>query len=81
MDVDDGLHTFKAGSTLFTHSIEYLSTNGVYVIEDVSIKDLLLYKLFFNTQTYNVEYVVLDRPGLNPTDNNLIVVRKNKTSG
>jgi hypothetical protein len=30
--IDDGLHTFEAGSTLFLNSIKKLSSNGVYII-------------------------------------------------
>lgn len=76
--LDDGLHTFMAGSTLFTNSIKYLSSTGVYVIEDVTFSDLLLYQVFFKTQAFNVQYIVLDRPGIEPSDNNLIVIRKLK---
>ena len=33
--IDDGLHTFEAGSTLFNHSNHLLKQGGVYIIEDV----------------------------------------------
>jgi hypothetical protein len=33
--IDDGLHTFEAGWTLFNHSNQLLKQGGVYVIEDV----------------------------------------------
>lgn len=44
--LDDGLHTFQAGSTLFTNSIHALAEDGVYVIEDVSKSNLTLYADF-----------------------------------
>ncbi len=73
--IDDGLHTFQAGSCLFTHSIEKLSSSGIYVIEDVSQDDLKKYKYFFKTQNYLVDYVSTKGPNF-IFDNNLVVVRK-----
>jgi hypothetical protein len=74
--VDDGLHTFVAGSTLFTHSIEKLSQSGIYIIEDVTCEDLEKYKDFFKTSEYQVEFVTLYRPDAVLFDNNLVVIRK-----
>lgn len=74
--IDDGLHTFDAGITLFTHSIKKLSNKGIYVIEDVGVNDLLKYKNFFSNQSYVVEYVMMFRTGLNVAHNNLVVIRK-----
>lgn len=74
--VDDGLHTFEAGSTLFLHSIDRLSQNGIYVIEDVGSADLLRYKDFFHDKDYIVEYVCLYRPSISLDDNSLVVIRK-----
>ena len=73
--LDDGLHTFKAGSTLFTNSIHALADDGVYVIEDVSRADLLVYVEFFKHQSYFVEYHVMTAEH-ETRDNNVIVVRK-----
>ena len=72
--VDDGLHTFKAGITLFKNSIERLSQTGIYVIEDVKIEDLILYKDFFDEQDFNVDYVLIKQPKLLPEF--LVVIRK-----
>lgn len=74
--LDDGLHTFEAGSNLFTHSIEHLANSGIYVIEDVSLPDLAKYKEFFQDTEFLVDYVLLHRPKLGLGDNNLVVVRK-----
>lgn len=73
--LDDGLHTFKAGSTLFANSIHALADDGVYVIEDVSLSDLLVYVEFFKPQSYFVEYHVMSAEH-ETRDNNVIVVRK-----
>ena len=74
--VDDGLHTFEAGSTLFTHSIDKLAENGIYIIEDVFQDDLLRYKDFFKNKNYIVEYVCLFRPMIGLRNNSLVVIRK-----
>jgi hypothetical protein len=74
--IDDGLHTFEAGSTLFLNSIDKLSSNGIYIIEDVPLFDLIRFKEFFNNYKYIVEYLCLFGPSPSKTDNNLIVVRK-----
>ena len=44
--IDDGLHTFEAGKCLFENSIKNLSQSGIYIIEDVSIPDLVKYQEF-----------------------------------
>jgi hypothetical protein len=73
--LDDGLHTFKAGSMLFANSIHALAENGVYVIEDVSHSDLQLYSDFFDDRGYIVEYHIMAAEH-KTNDNNLIVIRK-----
>lgn len=74
--IDDGLHTFEAGATLFQYSIDKLSTHGIYVIEDVSMQNLPNYKVFFDQFDYVVDYVILEKPKSISVDNNLIVVRR-----
>ena len=74
--VDDGLHTFDAGLTLFILSIDRLSIDGVYIIEDVAINDLIKYKKFFSNSEYEVDYVLMNRPDLPLSDNSLVVIRK-----
>lgn len=75
--VDDGLHTFEAGSTLFSNSISLLGADGVYVIEDVSAPDLREYDNFFSALNYRVEFISLHRVGIPVGDNSLVVIRKN----
>jgi hypothetical protein len=74
--IDDGLHTFEAGSILFLHSIDKLAANGIYIIEDVHPVDLMRYKDFFRNRKYIVEYVSLFRASIGLADNSLVVVRK-----
>ena len=72
--VDDGLHTFEAGITLFKNSIFKLSKTGIYVIEDVNIWDLPHYLDFFVKTEYIVDYVALKQQNLNHEF--LLVIRK-----
>jgi hypothetical protein len=74
--LDDGLHTFEAGSTLFLNSIDKLSKNGIYIIEDVFPTDMLRYMDFFENTNYAVEFVSLHLPSAKIIDNSLVVVRK-----
>ena len=74
--IDDGLHTFEAGSTLFNHSISRLASNGIYVIEDVMYRDFVRYQSFFNTKEYIIDYVFLESPNVFRKNNNLIVIRR-----
>jgi hypothetical protein len=73
--LDDGLHSFVAGSTFFVGSINSLAENGVYVIEDVSNSNLLKYMNFFKNRSYIVEYHMFQAEYQN-YDNNLILIRK-----
>lgn len=75
--IDDGLHTFHAGRILFENSVQKLSDNGIYIIEDVTPQSLIEFKSYFSTSDYVVEYVNLFRPGVKViSDNNLIAIRK-----
>ena len=77
--VDDGLHTFKAAICLFEESISKLSDNGIYVIEDFTISDLLKFKGYFEDKSYQVDYINLFRHNSPLNDNCLIVIRKLKS--
>jgi len=74
--IDDGLHTFEAGSCFFEHSYNYLCDKGIYIIEGISITDFRKYKNFFLNFRCHVDYVCLKRPHHKLGDNNLIVIRK-----
>lgn len=76
--LDDGLHTFEAGISLFENSIENLSDSGLYIIEDISLVDLLKFMDYFsNHSKYNASYITLMRPYLQQHgDNNLLMIKK-----
>lgn len=79
--IDDGLHTFRAGSTLFLESIDRLAPDGTYIIEDVQQDDMFRYMDFFRGFDLRVDFVTLRRPPHNGNyvaiqDNQLVVVRR-----
>lgn len=74
--IDDGLHTFEAGICLLENSINNLAAEGVYIIEDVKIRDVLKYREYFRAKNYEVQYVNLFSAELPVFDNSLIVIRK-----
>ena len=83
--IDDGLHEFEAGRTLFLESIDRLASNGTYIIEDVSYGDMNRYMDFFGALDYKVDFVSLRRPAHNGRDlplgdNQLVVIRRTKSS-
>lgn len=74
--VDDGLHTFAAGKTLFEGSFGRLKPGGCYVIEDVSVHDLGKYQRLFSELGFPAEFHQLFRNNNPPSDNNLVIVRR-----
>lgn len=75
--IDDGLHEFHAGIQLFTSSKEKIAPHGIYIIEDVSIEDLLKYYTYFSGQDeFIIDYLNLYRPNKSLSDNNLILIRR-----
>jgi len=78
--IDDGLHEFEAGKVFFENTIDYLAQNGFYIIEDISLKDNILYKNYFSnlTNIYSVHFFNLSTPKRSKDDDNrLLVVFKN----
>ena len=79
--IDDGLHTFQAGKTLFLESIGYLAPNGTYIIEDVEHDDMFKYMDFFDGLDFRVSFVSLRRPleggrEVPVGDNQLVVIKR-----
>jgi hypothetical protein len=78
--IDDGLHRFEAGKTLFLGSVDRLAANGTYIIEDVTHGDMIRYMDFFRTLDFRVDFVSLGRTAENGRhlplgDNQLILIR------
>lgn len=74
--VDDGLHEYDAGRILFENSIDRLSDNGIYIIEDVKQHDVLNYEKYFRNTQYRVSFINMYRQNDVLFDNTLIMIRK-----
>ena len=76
--IDDGLHTFNASINFFEISINYLSNNGIYIIEDVQTSEFKDFTEYFYMQkdVFNVNFLILENPSSPKTNNNLIEIRK-----
>jgi hypothetical protein len=74
--IDDGLHLFEAGKTLFENSFQYLKEGGTYIIEDVLISDKPKYIQYFAESRHDVYFIDLLRPNINLLDNSLIMISK-----
>lgn len=73
--IDDGLHEPKANFNFFINSFHKLKKNGVYIIEDVSYKNIKILKN--KLENYDVDIVTLSSKYKKYyLDNNLIIIRK-----
>ena len=77
--IDDGLHTVSAGIVFFDNVIDSLADDGIYIIEDVKLPDMLEIAKHLGRyeSNYDVRLVNLDRPGKSISDNSLVMVTKN----
>ena len=74
--LEDGLHEYNANICFFENSINYLSDNGVYIIEDVYFKDKIKFINYFEKTNYNYSIVDIYHEK-NIANNCLVIVRKN----
>lgn len=74
--IDDGLHTFAAGKTMFEGSYERLKSGGIYVIEDVSNDSLVQFQRWSREHRLPAEFHQLIRTSDPPFDNNLVIIRR-----
>tara|TARA_B100000575_G_C23004840_1_gene578961 strand:+ start:151 stop:897 length:747 start_codon:yes stop_codon:yes gene_type:complete len=73
--IDDGLHEPKANYNFFINSFHKLKKNGVFIIEDVSFRNIKILKS--KLENYDVDIVTLSSKYKSYyLDNNLIVIRK-----
>jgi len=75
--IDDGLHEFFAGKSLFINTFSILQNGGFYVIEDIIPTDLKKYREYFSE--INLDYSIFffkDRLQKRSLDNIIIVIQK-----
>ena len=75
--IDDGLHEFEAGRTLFENSYQELRDGGIYIIEDILMSDKQRYREYFEATKFDFYFIDLLRPNVNLFDNALIMISKN----
>jgi len=78
--IDDGLHEFSAGKTFFENVIQCLKIGGFYVIEDVSLGEMELYRTYFSSKLETLSvYFKYFRSNRNKSlsNNNLICIIRN----
>jgi hypothetical protein len=74
--IDDGLHNFQAGVSLFENSFHKLE-DGFYIIEDVSYENLEPFKRYFEGVGVEASIIRLLTPGISSfSNNNLVVIRR-----
>lgn len=79
--IEDGLHTFEANISFFEGSIGHLRKDGIYVIEDIATDTVDRWRdqitTIYSKRYAEYEFALVRLPNrANPSDNNLLVVRK-----
>jgi methylase of polypeptide subunit release factors len=73
--IEDGLHEYNANICFFENAINYLSVDGIYIIEDVFYKDIRKFEKYFKKTKYNFSIVEIFHEK-NIANNALIKVTK-----
>ena len=74
--LEDGLHEYNANICFFENSINYLSDEGFYIIEDIYFKDKIKFSKYFEKSKYNYSIVDIYHEK-NIANNCLVLIRKN----
>ena len=74
--LEDGLHKYEANICFFENAINYLSDDGVYIIEDVYFKDKIKFINYFEKEKFNYSIVDIYHEE-NIANNCIVLVRKN----
>ena len=75
--LEDGLHEYNANICFFENAIEYLESNGTYIIEDVYYKDQDKFIKYFENKKYNFSIVDIFHEK-NIANNCLIIIKINE---
>ena len=75
--IDDGLHEFSAGISLYENVFPLVKNGGIYIIEDILEEDIKEYKNYFIQSSQDVMIVSLSRPNVfGWSDNTMIIIFK-----
>jgi len=73
--IEDGLHEYNANICFFENAINYLSQDGIYIIEDAFYKDIKKFETYFKKTKYNFSIIEIFH-NKNIANNALIKVTK-----
>jgi len=59
--IDDGLHEYHAGISLFENVIDRLSDYGIYVIEDVRQRSIWEYSVYFRDKSHATRFFLMPK--------------------
>ena len=75
--IDDGFHSYEANINFFENSINFLKTDGFYIIEDVHRKPSNIIKFFKYFKKNKIKFQIIDlKHSVNILDNCLILIKK-----
>ncbi len=73
--IDDGCHQFEGTIIFFLNSINFLSNDGLFIIEDVYDKDKKKFLEYFSQLSYRYYFFDLSND-FEQKDNNLFIIKK-----
>ena len=80
MIIDDGKHEFSSNMNFLLHSIHKLKTNGIFIVEDLTISTYNQFESILQElkEKINVQYIELIKlpNDKNTIDNNILVIKK-----
>jgi hypothetical protein len=74
--IDDGCHRFDETIIFFENSIDKISNNGVYIIEDILLSQRKKFLNFFKNTNYNFKFIDFYRPKGKILNDTLLMITK-----
>jgi hypothetical protein len=78
--IDDGLHFFEANINFLQHSYHKLSTNGLYIIEDIKTEEVEKFNAYLNSKNYNYYIFEYDKRNTKLITNFFCVILKSNST-
>lgn len=74
--IDDGCHRFEETITFFESSIDKMSNNGIYIIEDILASQRKPFLQYFKKSNFNYKFINFYRPDISHSNNSLLMIKK-----